>query len=210
MSTFGNLLIKLILDLLLSFKSQNIKRKQLIRKAKYTFFVMKLWFCMQLQLHILWKPLPLKGIFVQHRVCFDPSYIVKNQDESIRGFGLLLDRLKSLKHLPSSEYKKKQRSNTNFLPKIFWFHTLRCLRHLTFQERVNKFLDSFLSGKTFCHVHAGFYPSIFLQLVNGSKNSILDEFWKSISLSLLKYFFECLSRKTLERFFILLHHFFTI
>ena len=94
MSTFGNLLIKLILDLLQSFKLQNTKRKQLIRKAKYTFFVMKLWFCMQLQLHILWKPLPLKGIFVQYTVCFDPSYIVKNQDESIRGFRLLLDKLK--------------------------------------------------------------------------------------------------------------------
>ena len=71
-----------------------IKRKQPIRKAKYTFFVMKLWFCMQLQLHILWKPLPLKGIFVQYTVLFDPSYIVENQDESIRRFGLLLDRLK--------------------------------------------------------------------------------------------------------------------
>ena len=136
MSTFRNLLIKLILDLLLSFKLQNIKRKQLIRIAKCTFFVKKLLFCMQLQLHILWKPLPLKGIFVQYTVCFGPSYIVKNQDKSTRGFGLLLDTLKSFKQLPSSEYKKKQRSNTNILPKMFWLHALRFLRHLTFQERV--------------------------------------------------------------------------
>ena len=59
---------------------------------------------MQLQLHILWKTLPLKSLFVQYAICFDPSYRLKNQDESIRGFGLLLDRPKSLKQLPSSEY----------------------------------------------------------------------------------------------------------
>ena len=75
--------------------------KQFIRKAKYTFFVKKLWFFMQLQLHILWKTLPLKSLFVQYAVCFDPSYIVKNQDEPIRGLELLSDRLKSLKQLPS-------------------------------------------------------------------------------------------------------------
>ena len=104
MSSFGNLLIKLILDLLLSFKLQNIKRKQLIRKAKYKRFVKKLWFFMQLQLHFLWKTLPLKSLFVQYAVFFYPSYRVENQDEYIWGFGLLSDRLKSLKQLPSSEY----------------------------------------------------------------------------------------------------------
>ena len=57
MSTFKNLLIKVILDLLLSFKLQNIKRKQRIRKAKFTLFVKKLRFCMQQQLRILWKSL---------------------------------------------------------------------------------------------------------------------------------------------------------
>ena len=75
--------------------------KQFIRKAKYTLFVKKLWFFMQLQLHILWKTLPLKSLIVQYAVCFDPSYIVKNQDGPIRGLKLLLDRLKSLKQLPS-------------------------------------------------------------------------------------------------------------
>ena len=32
------------------------------------------------------------------------------------------------------------------------------------------------------------------------------EFWNPISSSLFKYIFVCLSRKTLERFFTLLHH----
>ena len=43
---------------------------------------------------------------------------------------------------------------------------------------------------------AGFYPSTFLQPVNGSKNSILN--W----VYLYKYFFVCLSWKTLNRYFI--------
>ena len=43
---------------------------------------------------------------------------------------------------------------------------------------------------------AGFYPSTFLQRVNSSKNSILN--W----VYLYKYFFVCLSWKTLNRYFI--------
>ena len=52
-------------------------------------------------------------------------------------------------------------------------------------------------------VNPGFYPSTFLQPKNGSKNSILN--WV-LTLNLFKYFFVCLSRKTLERYSILLHH----
>ena len=58
---------------------------------------------------------------------------------------------------------------------------------------------------------SGFYPSTFLQPVNGSKNSILN--WV-LKLNLFKFlqvffffFFKCLSRKTLDRFFILLYLF---
>ena len=53
--------------------------------------------------------------------------------------------------------------------------------------------------------HAGFYPSTFLQPVNSTKNSILN--WV-LTLNLFKYFFVCLSRKTLDRYSILLHHWF--
>ena len=60
------------------------------------------------------------------------------------------------------------------------------------------------TGKVYCI--SGFYPSIFLQPVCVWKNSILNEFWNSISSSLFKHFFVYLSRKTLDRFFILLHH----
>ena len=49
----------------------------------------------------------------------------------------------------------------------------------------------------------GFYPSTFLQPLNGSKNSILNWVLKP---NLFKYFFLCLSKKTLDRFFIILHH----
>ena len=52
----------------------------------------------------------------------------------------------------------------------------------------------------------GFYPSTFLQPVNGCKTQSWIELWNSISSSLFKYFFVCLSRKTLDRFFILLNH----
>ena len=54
-------------------------------------------------LHFMEKS-SLKSPIVQYAVCFDPSYIVKNQDKSIRGFGLLLQRLLSLKRLPPSKY----------------------------------------------------------------------------------------------------------
>ena len=53
---------------------------------------------------------------------------------------------------------------------------------------------------------SGFYPSTFLQLVKGSKNSILNWVLKLIFFKYLQLFFSCLSRKTLDRFFILLHH----
>ena len=53
---------------------------------------------------------------------------------------------------------------------------------------------------------SGFYPSTFLQLVKGSKNSILNWVLKLIFFNYLQLFFLCLSRKTLDRFFILLHH----
>ena len=46
------------------------------------------------------------------------------------------------------------------------------------------------------------YPSTFLQLVNSSKNSILN--WL-LKLNLFNYFF-CMFRKTLDRYFILLYH----
>ena len=52
---------------------------------------------------------------------------------------------------------------------------------------------------------AGFYPSTFLQPVNSSKNSILNQVLK---LNLFKRlsFFLSLCRKTLDRFSTLLHH----
>ena len=56
-----------------------------------------------------------------------------------------------------------------------------------------------------CSMQAFFYPSTFLQPVNSTKNSILN--WV-LTLNLFKYFFVCLSRKTLDRYSILLHHWF--
>ena len=50
--------------------------------------------------------------------------------------------------------------------------------------------------------HSGFYPSTFLQPVNGSKISILNWVLK-LNLPVYARFFVCLSRKTLDRFFIL-------
>ena len=48
--------------------------------------------------------------------------------------------------------------------------------------------------------HSGFYPSTFLQPVNGSKISILNWVLK-LNLPVYSSFFVCLSRKTLDRFF---------
>ena len=61
-----------------------------------------------------------------------------------------------------------------------------------------KYTDLSMSHDQKLTLLPGFYPSTFLQPVNGCKNSI--------SSSLFKYFFVCLSRKTLDRLFILLHH----
>ena len=66
-----------------------------------------------------------------------------------------------------------------------------------------KIKNSFLSYS----LHSsGFYPSTFLHAVNGSKNSILYWVFKLNLLKSLQVFSLCLSRKTLDRFFILLHH----
>ena len=60
---------------------------------------------------------------------------------------------------------------------------------------------------TMAVISAGFYPSTFLQSVNSSKNSILNwvlklNFFKSLQV----LFFVYSSRKTLDRFFILLQY----
>ena len=149
MSTFRNLLVKLKLDLLLSYELQNIKRKQGIRKAKY--------FCKEVTVlyvtkasHFKEKP-PLKSHIVQYLVYFDPFYIVKNQDKSIRGFGLLSERLLSLKRLPSSEYVEEPNEQCKIFIKddlISYFEKFKAFD--MFQQRVDEFLDSFLSDKKNC------------------------------------------------------------
>ena len=53
---------------------------------------------------------------------------------------------------------------------------------------------------------SGFYPNFFLHLVNGFKTSIFYWVFKLNLLKSLQVFSLCLSRKTLDRFFILLHH----
>ena len=74
----------------------------------------------------------------------------------------------------------------------------------------NRHLTSFLFYSYWGLQLTGFYPSTFLQPVNGCKTQSWIELWNSISSSLFKYFFVCLSRKTLDRFFVLLHHFFLL
>ena len=53
----------------------------------------------------------------------------------------------------------------------------------------------------------GFYPNTFLQPVNGNKNSNLELSFETKSLLV---FLVCFSRKTQDRYFILLHHVFTL
>ena len=82
------------------------------------------------------------------------------------------------------------------------------LRHIWYGILLNDTMDLLMSSlRNFISEGSwsGFYPSTFLQPVNGSKNSLL--YWV-FKLNLFKYFFVCLSRKTLERFFIFLHHWF--
>ena len=58
--------------------------------------------------------------------------------------------------------------------------------------------------------NAGLYPSTFLHLVNGSKNSILHWVFQLNLLKNLQVFSLCLSRKTLDIFFILFTPFFLL
>ena len=53
--------------------------------------------------------------------------------------------------------------------------------------------------------NSGFYPSTFLQLVNGSKNSILNWVLKLNLFKSLHFFLVCLPRKILDRFFLLFY-----
>ena len=52
-----------------------------------------------------------------------------------------------------------------------------------------------------------FNPSTFLQPVNSSKNSTLNWVLKLNLFKSVQVFFVCLSRKTIDRFFTLLHHY---
>ena len=54
--------------------------------------------------------------------------------------------------------------------------------------------------------HPSFYPSTFLQLLSGRKNSILNWVLKLNLFKSTQVFFLFLFRKILDRFFILLHH----
>ena len=54
----------------------------------------------------------------------------------------------------------------------------------------------------------GFYPSTFLQLVNGSKNSILNWVLKLNLFKSLQVFFLHVCQQKPKRFFIILHHWF--
>ena len=54
---------------------------------------------------------------------------------------------------------------------------------------------------------SGFHPSTFLQPVNSSKNSTLNWVLKLNLFKSVQVFFVCLSRKTIDRFFTLLHHY---
>ena len=60
---------------------------------------------------------------------------------------------------------------------------------------------------SYYRLQSGFYPSTFLKLVNGSKNSILSFETQFLHFS-VSTFYVCLSGKTLDRFFILLHQYF--
>ena len=85
---------------------------------------------------------------------FDPSYMVKNQDKSIKGLGLLLERLLSLKRLPSSKYVEEAKKRCKiFVKDIVTLHFERFEEFHMFQQTVNKFMGSFLSDKKFSYVY---------------------------------------------------------
>ena len=153
MLTFRNLLIKLILDLLLSFKLLNIKKAMCKESKVYTFHQEVTVLYAITASHFMEKS-PLKSRIVQYAVCFDPFYIVKNQDKSIRGFGLLSEKRLSLKQLPSSKHVEEAKEQYKiFVKDVQTTHFEKFEAFEIFQQRADKFLNSFLSDKTFCQVY---------------------------------------------------------
>ena len=73
------------------------KKKARYRESKvYTFCKEVTILCATTALHFMEKSL-LKDLVVQYAVCFDTTSIVKNQDISVRGFGLISERQLSSK-----------------------------------------------------------------------------------------------------------------
>ena len=92
----------------------------------------------------------MKSPIVQYVVCFDPSYIVKNQDKSIREFGLLPERLVSLKRLPSLKYVQEAREQYKiFVKDVLTSHFEKFDSFDMFLQRVDEFSDSFFSDGIF-------------------------------------------------------------
>ena len=90
-------------------------------------------------LHFMEKSL-LKDLVVQYAVCFDPTSIVKNQDISVRGFGLISERQLSSKRWPSSKYVEETKEQYKvFVKDVVTSHLEKFDAFDMFQQRVNEF-----------------------------------------------------------------------
>ena len=130
------------------------KKKVTYKESKvYTFFKEVTVLYATTASHFIEKS-SMKSPIVQRVVCFDPSYIVKNQDKSIRGFGLLSERPLSLKQLPSSKYAEEAMELYKiFVKEVLTSHFEKFEAFDMFQQRVDEFLDSSLSDRKFCYVY---------------------------------------------------------
>ena len=77
--------------------------------------------------HLLEKS-PMKNAVVRFACCFDPNYMLKNQEESVKKFGLLMEKFLILERIKSANFDK-------------------------FKQRLDVFLCDILSSENYGHVY---------------------------------------------------------
>ena len=78
----------------------------------------------------------------------------RNQDNAIKAFGLLSEKLLSLKRLPSAKYVEEAKEQyQSFIKHVVTAEFEKFESFDKFQQRVDEFLGTFLLQKTYCNVY---------------------------------------------------------
>ena len=97
---------------------------------------------------------PIKSAVARFVICFDPNYMANSQDSAIKAFGLLCEKLLTLKRLPSTKYVEEAKEQyQSFIKHVVTAEFDKFDSFDRFKQRVDEFLGAFLAEKTYCNVY---------------------------------------------------------